>query len=230
MNLKRSITKLQNNTANLYLKFEQRFRENGLIRELWSSMAHDISQQIQSLKSLPLSLWNQLKKEQSLISEEVIKRAIGQVNENKEDISIRECFESVLEIEEATILKIYVPIIRSLRKNLTNPALDFYIMVKAHLTRIMREMESFSGDPVLIQRSGLLLKTFEQEVQEPEIVAKPPKKRTLFKKADRKKKAPARQKHLSKRVRPMAKRVKIRHSRTKPLVKKVALQRRRAHR
>ena len=60
MNLHGSIKDLQNNIVQLYLKLEHRFSENVLIRELWSAMGHDVSQQIQSLNALPQSFWNQL--------------------------------------------------------------------------------------------------------------------------------------------------------------------------
>ncbi len=66
MNLHGSIKDLQNKTVQLYLKLEHRFSENGLIRELWSAMANDVSQQIRSLNALPPSFWNQLKKDQYL--------------------------------------------------------------------------------------------------------------------------------------------------------------------
>jgi hypothetical protein len=52
MNLHSSITELQNVEVQLYLKLERRFKENELIRELWSAMANDISQQKISLKAL----------------------------------------------------------------------------------------------------------------------------------------------------------------------------------
>ena len=64
MSLHGSTTELQNALAQLYLKFKQRFSENALIRELWSCMAHDISQQMGSFKSFPSSFWLHLGKDQ----------------------------------------------------------------------------------------------------------------------------------------------------------------------
>ncbi len=231
MNLFGPITELQNTVVKLYLKLEHRFKENGLIRDLWSAMAHDISQQINSLKALPPSFWNQLKKDQDGLLETIIKKAQQQVDEKTEDLALRNCFELALSLEEPTILKIYVPIIRSLRKNSTNPALDFYIMVKAHLARITRETESFSGDPIIIQRSNSLLQSFEKEIQEPQIAIGLPDKKTMVSQHEREKEPEEKKpKKISKPAHPLAKRASMHHGRAKPLVKKVELQRRRAHR
>jgi hypothetical protein len=228
MNLHGSTTELQNTLAQLYLKLEQRFNENRLIRELWSGMAHDILQQVASLKAFPSSFWSQLKKDQDGSMDSNIQSAKLQIVEKTEDLPLRKCFELALYLEEPMILKVYVPIIRSLRKNWTNTALDFYIMGKAHLARIARVTESFSGDPLTIQRSNLLLQSFEKEVQEPEVVMVEPPKRAakpapVKKSAEKPKKAP-------KITGPLAKHSKIRLNRAKPLLKKVELPRRRARR
>ena len=167
MNLNGSIADLQKAAIKLYLKLQQRFKENMLIRELWSSMAEDLSQQKNSLKAVPSSFWNQLQKEHSELQQAVIPYARLQVTDGIKDMPLKGCIESALQFEEPTILKVYIPIIRSLRENLTEPALEFYIMVKAHLARIAGMTASFSGDPVIIQRSSLLLQTFEREIQEP---------------------------------------------------------------
>jgi hypothetical protein len=231
MNLPGSIKDLQNTIVQLYLKLEQRFSENQLIRELWGAMAHDISQQIRSLNALPQSFWNQLKKDQDGISIEAAESIREQNIDIKEDQSLGLCFDHALRLEEPTILKVYVPVIRLLRENLTAPSLDFYIVVKAHLARITRMIESYSGDPVVIQRSNSLLQTFEKEVQEPRIEVrgseahKAPAGQTTQRKEPMKKSRKAVGK-----AHPLAKRTKILHSRTKPLVKKVGLQRRRARR
>jgi hypothetical protein len=230
MNLHGSVTELQNNIVKLYLKLEQRFRENGLIRELWNAMAHDVSQQVKSLKALPPSFWNQIKKDEHELLEAAIKSSPHQINENTEDISLHGCFELALRLEEPTIIKTYVPLIRSLRKNLSNPALDFYIMVKAHLARIVRVTESFSGDPILIQRSNMLLHSFEKEIQEPQIVISHLAKKVRAGKPVREKKTAQKKKSVPKSAHPLSKHAKLHHSRTKPLVKKVGLQRRRARR
>jgi hypothetical protein len=224
MNLYGSITALQTKEVDLYLKLEHRFKENQLIRDLWSAMAHDVAQQISSLRVLPSSFWSQLTKDPDGQFEAALETAHQQLAEKTEDLSLKSCFELTLCLEERTILKIYVPIIRSLRQNWINPALDFYIVVKGHLARIVRVTESFSGDPIAIQRSNLLLQSFEKEVQAPRAGIY----RTA--KATKEKKPREKPQKALKHARPLAKRATIHRNRAKPLVKKVDLQRRRAHR
>ena len=231
MNLHGSIKELQNTIVQLYLKSEHRFSENLLIRELWSTMAHDVSLQISSMNALPNSFWSQLKQDGDGLSAAFADNIRHQHFENEEDASLRNCFERALQFEEPTILKIYVPLIRKLRENLTAPALDFYIMVKAHLARIVRVTESYSGDPVIIQRANLLLQNFEKEVQEPAhiVVMEPAKKKGhAAHPIENKKPAKIIPKPV-KRTGALQKRT-ILHTRPKRLVKKVSLPRRRARR
>jgi len=287
MNLNGSIADLQKSAIKLYLKLQQRFKENVLIRELWSSMANDLTQQKSCLKALPPSFWNQLQKEHGESLQAVVPYVRLQITDNIKDMPLKGCIEGTLLFEEPAIMKIYIPIIRSLRENMANPALDFYIMVKAHLARIARMTASFSGDPVIIQRSSLLIQSFEREIQEPpvEVIvpqrkaraksaakpaakrsvsapkrktkkvakpkkaqAKPPEKRKTAKKTAKSRKAQAKpaakrsapakskrsakaatkSKKTSSRGKTLAKRAKTHHHRTKPLAKKVNLQRGRA--
>jgi hypothetical protein len=162
--------------------------------------------------------------------EAIIPYARHQASENTKDITLRSCFELALQFEEPTILKIYVPIFRNLRENWTNPALDFYIMVKAHLARIVRMMGSYSGDPIIIQRSSLLLQSFEREVQEPKVASIALEKRIRAKHSAKRKETAKKPKKALRQARTLAKHSKALHHRTKPLVKKVELQRRRARR
>ncbi len=231
MNLQGSITALQDTVVQLYLELEHRFKENQLIRDLWSAMAHDVAQQKRSMNVLSTSFWNQLKSEKNGVFEDVSESSIKQVVEKKEDQSLRSCFELALLFEEPTILKIYVPIIQKLRENWTDQALDFYIIVKAHLARIMRVTQLFSGDPVIIQRSNLLLQRFEREVQEPKAVPKPKPRKTPVAQAAKKRQAAKSQKPvLAKQAPALAKHAKSHHKRTKPLVEKINLRRRRIRR
>jgi hypothetical protein len=235
MNLNGSTTELQNTLAQLYLKFEQRFSENELIRELWGSMAHDILQQIASLKSFPSSFWTQLSKDRDERMDMDFRSARLQIAETSSDLPLKQCFETALRLEDPTILKIYVPIIRSLRKNWTNTALDFYIMVKAHLARITRVIESFSGDPASIQRSYLLQQSFEKEVQAPQKIVKPAEKENNKRAAQIVRKPEGKSKKDSKKQLPkkssskiagvLAKHAKTHHSRTKLLVKNLGIRR-----
>jgi len=232
MNLQGSTTELQDTIVKLYVELEQRFKENQLIRDLWSAMAHDVTQQKRSMSALPHSFWNQLKIEQDAFSK-AVSEARHQVIEKKEDLSLVSCFERAFLYEEPTILKIYVPIIRKLRGNWTDQALDFYIMVKAHLARITRATQSFAGDPVVLQRSNLLLQRFEKEVQEPQAEPehKPLKVHAAQAPQPKSKHAiKAEKKTVSKQAPALAKHAKSHHSRSKPLAEKVSLPRRRARR
>jgi hypothetical protein len=230
MNLNGSITDLQNAEIQVYLKLAHRFKDNGLIREFWSAMANDVSQQKSSLKALPISFWKQMQKSHSELTEAIIPYARHQADENTEDMPLKACFDVIMQFEEPTILKIYVPIIRSLRENRTNPALDFYITLKAHLARIVRITGSFSGDPIVIQRSSLLLQSFEKAVQEPQAKNTPLETKAQAKRAARRKDTANKSKKALKQAGTLAKRAKTLHHRAKPLVKKVELQRRRARR
>ncbi len=236
MNLRGSITELQDRISKLYLKHKQQFSENILIRDLWSAMAKDVDRQTSSLEALPVSFWNQLKNSQDGLCEAIQTARQSQIIENKEDFSLRACFAETLSIEEPTILKVYVPIIRKLRENWTDHALDFYIMVKAHLARIVRMTASYSGDPLLMQRSNLLLINFEREVQEPQIPIIPSARKihavrpAADAKIDQQKKKARQVAKPPKKAHSPIKHAKIRTSRAKSLGTKMSLRRRRARR
>ena len=227
MNLQGSITERQNSISHFYRKLENRFAGNSIIGALWSDMAHDISHQIGSLNALPSSFWSQLKKDPDGQLETAVRESNLQLIEVS---SLKSCLDLALQFEETTILKIYAPIIRNLRKNWTNAALDFYIMVKSHVARIVRVTESFAGDPVLIQRAHLLLRGFEKAVQDPPIDVKHTIKRAPEIPMEPKKNLEDKFKKASKPAPLLAKHTKPHHSRTKPLAKKVDLPRRRARR
>ena len=231
MNLHGSIKELQNKIVQLYLQLEHRFSENELIRELWSGMANDVSHQIRSLNALPPSFWNQLKKDQCLPLIAAAEGATRQSIENEIDQSLMGCFSRALYLEEPAILKVYAPLIRRLRENSTAPALDFYIVVKAHLARITRVTQSYSGNPAVIQRANALLQAFEKEVQEPSIIiARSETKKTLAGRPAKHKVPVQKQRKTSVQARPSAKPAKILHRHSKPLAKKAGISRRRARR
>ncbi len=135
-------------------------------------------------------------------------------------------------LEEPIILKIYAPLTRRLRRAWTELALDFYVMVKAHIARVAQSVQLFSGDPALGQRCALLLQSFEKEVQEPPEVPRIPSKKhpkkTVTSKRSTKKPGSRHVRAAVKKV-PVRSRVKI-AKRTKPLVQKIKLARRRARR
>ncbi|MBN2338634.1 MAG: hypothetical protein JXP48_08860 [Acidobacteria bacterium] len=150
-------------------------------------MESDIGQQIRSLKALPPSFWRQLKQAADAPKPSSLGKKKDHIFEKEDVISLQRSFEIALEAEEPVILEIYVPIIRNLRKNWTSESLDFYILVKAHLARIVRVTESFAGDPLLVQRANILLQGFEKEVQEREEELPPPVNRVFAGPAARKK-------------------------------------------
>ena len=169
MNLQGAIVEHQNSLLRFYRKLEERFEENGVIRTLWHDMAGDVSLQIQGLKSFPSSIWNQFKNAPDNSFESAVKevKETSAPAADTTDISLRDCFEISLRLAEPVVLKIYARLIRTLRKNSTAQVLNFYILVKAYVARLVRTTESFAGDPLLIRRAQLLLAGFEKEVQEP---------------------------------------------------------------
>jgi hypothetical protein len=169
MNLSGAIVEHQNSLLQLYRKLEERFEENGVIRTFWRDMTGDISLQIQSIKAFPPSLWNQLKSVPGNSFESAVK-SVKEDARPPSDISsnsLRDCFEISLRLTEPVVLKIYARIIRMLRQNSTAPALNFYILVKTYVARLVRSIDSFTGDPLLIRRAQLLIVGLEKEVQEP---------------------------------------------------------------
>lgn len=231
MNLQGSITELQDNVLQLYARFELHYRENQIIRDLWNAMAQDVSKQKRSMNALPLSFWTELKKYGDGLPARIAESAKRKVPESDEESSLRTRLEQVLEIEEPAILNIYVPLISRLRKNWTDQALDFYIIVKAHLARIASIMEQFSGDPKTVQRAHLLLDSFEKAVQtpqeqfgEPRLISARQAKGTKqdLKSAEAGKSHPSKKTEQTRSaVPPLAKRTKAHHGRSKPLVKMV---------
>ncbi len=227
MNLHGSITELQNRVVGLYLKLQQRFKENNVISELWSAMASDLSQQVNSLDGLPGNLWHELKRDDQFSG--VIGDIRSRIPEDTEHCSLLGCFEYVLSIEEPVILKIYGPILRNLREHWSTEALDFYILVKAHLARITRVMQAYSGDPLILQRSSSLLQQFEKEVQAPPATVLD--EMAVRKRPAREKKSNLKSKRSSAPTHPLAaKHAKTRNERGKSLVEKIDLRRRRARR
>ena len=169
MNLLGAIVEHQNSLLRFYRKLEERFEENDVIQAFWRDMADDVSLQIQSLKSLPASSWNQLKNAPDNSFESAVKavKEIPAPPADAADISLRNCFDISLRLAEPVVLKVCARMVRLLRKNSTAPALNLYILVKAYVARLVRATEFFSGDPLLIRRAQLLLAGLEKEVQEP---------------------------------------------------------------
>ena len=166
MNLSGSIVERQNSLLQFYLNLAERFEENSIIRTLWLDMAGDVSQQIESIKALPPSFWNQLKNDPSGDIQSTVNN-VPPPPVDVANISLRNAFENSLQLTEPVVLKIYARAVRLLRKDSTAPALNFYILVKSYVTKLVRTTDSFAGDPLLIRRAQMLLMGFEKEVQEP---------------------------------------------------------------
>src|SRR5690606_26648059 len=113
----------------LYIVLKQRFTENSLILALWDDMERDIGQQIRNLEALPPSFWRQLKQAADIPAPAATGAKKGYNLEKEGVISLQRTFEIALAAEEPLILESYVPIIRTLRRNRSGAALDFYILV-----------------------------------------------------------------------------------------------------
>lgn len=165
MTLLGSITKLQSQGVQLYTDVAQVFSGNSLIRETWLSMARDLEQQVDSLQSLPHSFWSQLRDEEAGLRESIQSCWTPQPVESNPDRTLRHFLVLSLDIEEPLILRVYVPLIRQLRAGWSGQELDLYIRVKAHVSRLLQVIRSYSGDPVSIQRAMSLFEAFERQVQ-----------------------------------------------------------------
>jgi hypothetical protein len=223
--LRSTLSKLQKAVAKFYVRIEERFAGNNLVRDMWSSMVRDLEAQVASLKKLPPSFWQALQSE-----EKVLARAALRLYPARDDEiagSLQSCLVRTINLEEPVILAIYAPLIRHLRGEWIEHALDFYIMVKAHIARVSQSIQLFSGDPELSQRCVGLLKNFEKEVQEQPAAApvrslKKSKKTGHAAKSSRQAKASA--------GKPRLRALNRIATRGKPIVQKIEISRRRVSR
>jgi hypothetical protein len=174
MSLRASLAKQQRKGARFFVDLAQCFHENALIRESWEAMARDLDQQADSLQSIPARFWTGLRDAERVVAAAVNSCPTPEAPPAAGDHSLLHCFDLALQFEEPLTLTVYAPLIRRLRKESRGHALDFYVMVKAHLTRMLRLIQPFAGDPRLIQRAGGIIESFEREVQAPEAVAVAP--------------------------------------------------------
>ena len=230
LKLRGSLSKLQLAASRFYALLQQRFEGNNLVSDSWAAMGSDLQAQSESLKKLPASFWESLRKKEN----ELLRATQAILPESGDNVegSLQLCLVRTLDIEEPMILRVYAPLIRRLRVEWTDRALDFYVMVKAHIAHLARLVQAYSGDPVLSQRCAILFHSFEKEVQEPEAVviplAKPARKgSSRLQKAPR---VPAKHRPRAAKEKPPARPLKTRSSRAKPLVKKIEISRRRARR
>jgi hypothetical protein len=222
MNLWGPIGKLHRNGSAFYLKLAERFRDNAVVSQAWAAMAEDLDVQAGNLKALSPVFWKTLESKEKGLVEAItaVQESASPKTLQPTDWTLHRCLERTLEFEEQSSLKIYAPVIYYLRGQ-TGRALDFYVTVHAHLTRLARLIQPFSGDPALGRRCLELLERFEKEAQVPKPVAPPPPVRT--KRAKLRKARPTRP--AAKRLQRPAKR---KRQRSESLVSDLKLRRRRA--
>jgi hypothetical protein len=236
--LRGPLLRLQKSGHNYYSGLAKKFSDNSLISETWHAMAQDYLQLGQSLRALPrASVGLDKADEEAFMSE--IKELMDLVSTKvSKDGTLQEHMARALDLEERITTKIYAPLIYRLKADWTDRSSDFYIRVKAHITRLNRLILPCAGDPSLIHRTHTLLEKFEQEIQrprEPEIPIRrakkgSPKKAGKKQKKTTRTKASAPRKKVSKSAGQMKKRGKSVSKRSKPLIKNVKVSRRRASR
>ncbi len=230
MSLPGALAKLQKKGTDTYLQAAQFFSENNLIRETWIEMSRDLERQAASLKSLPAAFWTRLKADEATLNAALELWSAPQASQPWESKALTHCLTRMLEFEEPLILRTYVPLIRVLRTEWTDRALDFYIMVKAHVARLTRIIEPFSGDPALTQRAANLMQVFEREVQVPAAPSHPRPDRSMNRPKAPARDKPAHDQESGRPLRSLAGRGKGLGKRSKPLVKKIEIPRRQARR
>ena len=165
LTLRGSFSKLQRAVAKYYIQLQQRFGANSLISETWAAMGNDLLIEAESLKKLPPSFWQSLKKQEKELTRAA--ELILPPDAARSTETLHSYLVQTLDLEERIILEAYPPLIRRLRASWTDLALDFYVMVKAHVARVERLVRGYSGDPALSQRCALLVQNLERAFQEP---------------------------------------------------------------
>lgn len=166
--LKALLLKLHKKQARLYLDISERFRENSLVCEKWRAIGTGLERQAEVLKALPLSFWKALDRREARSLLKAVEAALDSDRAGilKQD-PLQQCFIKCLDFEEPVILEIYAPVLRNLKAHWTDQALDWYVLVRSHLTRLIQLIEPFCGEPGLARRCALLFERFEQALQQP---------------------------------------------------------------
>ena len=168
MGLHASLAKMLRAGSRFYQERADCFVHNPVIREAWLLLAHDMQQQARSLESLPPDFWREFHSSEREIISNIEKCSFIKARGYPCDtVPLQDSIVRTLSFEEPVILGIFAPLIRRLRLAWIERALDFYVMVKAHVARLTHLVRTYSSDPVLIQRGISLLGAFEQEVQKP---------------------------------------------------------------
>ncbi len=225
------IAKLQRAAAKRYFALQQHFVGNNLVSETWGAMAHDWVSQAESLKKLPTAFWLSLREDEKKLAQ-AAESQLAQYN-GESAAGLTGSLALALRQEEPVVLTIYAPLIHRLRTNWTDLALDFYVLIRLHLSRLTQFVQAYAGDPALSQSCTMLLVNFEKEVQKTdEIPVKPSMKkaRKLSAHARRhQEKAAVRTQRQTAKARPARNHVRI-PKHTKRIVKKLEISRRRARR
>lgn len=237
--LKASLLKLQKKQARFYFDISERFRENSLVCEKWRAIGVGLEKQSEVLKALPLSFWKEIDRQEV---RSLLKAVAGALNSEHADSStlnpLRNCFARCLDSEEPVILEIYAPLLRTLKAHWTDRALDWYIMVRSHLTRLIQLIEPFCGEPALSRRCALLVERFETALNQAAVqaaakqgIGKPARKpRKAARRIPARDSAAARKTARSSKVVPRRKSLRAGQHRIpkspKPLIGKVRLRRR----
>jgi len=238
MNLQASLARFLKTGSIFYKKRADCFGQNQIVRDAWLRLAEDMDLQASSLKNLPPTFWGEIETGQHDLIERVDSGfPIKGDSRPCDAVPLEESIGRSLSLEEPVVLKIYAPLIRRLRTAWTNRALDFYVIVKSHVAGLMRLVQTYCGDPALIQRAAALLENFEKEAQEPEFV-EPPKAakksssrtRKVAARATRPKAGTASKTPRKARSRPLAGRARAVTKAAKPLVRKLRISSRRARR
>ena len=220
LTLRGSLSQLQRHIARYYSNLQQRFEGNTLVSGMWATMGHDLQAQVENLKKMPASFWSSLKDQEGQLAQ------AAHVTLPTVEGPLRSCLEQTLALEEPVILKVYAPLIHRLRSDWTEMALDFYVLIKAHISRLAQSIQMFSGDPALSLRCVVLLQNFEKEVQGQVKIA-PVKEKPQRRKARTK---PTRVKIQAARTKRAVRAIDKISKRAKPLVQKIEIPRRRAQR
>jgi hypothetical protein len=224
MSLKSSLAKLQRRGARFYLELAEQFSENTLIRESWQSMARDMEQLADSLQTIPARFWVQLNDAEGVLEKTVRESPDPGCLGLEEGRSMHGCFDRMLRFEEPVTLKVYAPLIHRLRTESRGHALDFYIIVKAHIAHLIRLVQPFSGDPSFTQNAQRLLEAFEHEVQAPELPPSPAA--TKVRRAAARKSLPKTATRSAQKASRTVERAKKLARHSKPLVGKIEIRRR----
>ncbi|MFH1574168.1 MAG: hypothetical protein ABIG68_09300 [Acidobacteriota bacterium] len=234
--------KLEKNQVKFYLKASEQFKTNPLICQKWSMLAAGLKPGGDSFRSLPKSLWNLLAEDAGSMLEAVATAGALLKDGLGPEPTLRQYLKRILEIEEPLVLSVYAPIVRTLRSNWTDRAMDFYVMTRSHITTVTRLIEPFCGEPEMMQRSSLLVHRFEEEIQRTRIQerAKAERQARIARKTARRKtkRAPSatamRRPKAQRKARPKQGRAISRRAagvaKRKPLVRNIKLARRRARR